>query len=91
MGSITTGWSRALNAAGMPCAGTCRIRHRSATDMANSGILAKVSLMLTANRTAGIFTRYVHTEDDPMRKATELVANWRVIIIGAQPSAEVMA
>ncbi len=35
--------------------------------------------------------RYVRTEDDPMRKATELVANWRGTIIGAQTSAEVMA
>ncbi len=47
--------------------------------------------MLTANRTARIFMRYVHTKDDPMRKATELVVNWRGTIIGAQTSAEVMA
>jgi hypothetical protein len=75
----------------VPHVGARGIRHRSATDMANSGILVKVSMMLTANKTAGIFMRYVHTEDDPMRKATELVANWRRTIIGAQPSAEVMA
>jgi len=31
-----------------------------------------------------MFMRYVHTEDDPVRKAAELVANRRKTITGAK-------
>jgi hypothetical protein len=38
-----------------------------------------------------MFMRYVHTEDDPVRQAAELVAARRKTITGAQRPAEVEA
>lgn len=70
-GEYYNGWSRALKAAGVPHVGTHGIRHRSATDIANSGIPVKVGMALTAHKTVTMFMRYIHTEDDPVRKATE--------------------
>jgi integrase len=79
-------WTRALKAAGVPHVGTHGIRHRSATDIANSGIPIKVGMALTAHKTVAMFMRYVHTEDDPVRKAAELVANRRkTVVAGKRP------
>ncbi len=78
------GWSRALKAAGASHVGTHGIRHRSATDIANSGIPVKVGMALTAHKTVVMFVRYVHTEDKPVRDAAELVANRRKTITGAK-------
>ena len=83
-GEYYGGWCRALKAAGATHVGTHGIRHRSATDIANSGIPVKVGMALTAHKTVVMFMRYVHTEDDPVRRAAELVANRRKTITGAQ-------
>ncbi|MGL6428646.1 tyrosine-type recombinase/integrase [Aeromonas hydrophila] len=83
-GEYYNGWSRVLKAAGATHVGTHGIRHRSATDIANSGIPVKVGMALTAHKTVAMFMRYVHTEDDPVRQAAELVANRRKTITGAQ-------
>ncbi len=48
-------------------------------------------MALTAHKTVAMFMRYVHTEDDPVRKAAELVANRRKMITEAQRPAEVAA
>jgi integrase len=80
-----SGWRRVLERAGLPHIGTHGIRHRSATDIANSGIPVKVGMALTAHKTVTMFMRYVHTEDDPVRAAAEagnlqcqaLVSWWR--------------
>ena len=61
-GDYYNGWSRALKAAGVTHVGTHGVRHRSATDIANSGIPVKVGMILTAHRTVAMFMRYVHTE-----------------------------
>ena len=86
-GEYYGGWSRALKAAGA----THVIRHRSATDIANSGIPVKVGMALTAHKTVVMFMRYVHTEDKPVREAAELVANRRKTITGMQGAKEVAA
>lgn len=83
-GEYYNGWSRVLKAAGATHVGTHGIRHRSATDIANSGIPVKVGMALTAHKTVAMFMRYVHTEDDPVRQAAELVANRRKTITGAR-------
>ncbi|MFM5701045.1 tyrosine-type recombinase/integrase [Aeromonas caviae] len=90
-GEYYGGWCRALKAACVPHVGTHGIRHRSATDIANSGIPVKVGMALTAHKTVAMFMRYVHTEDDPVRKAAELVANRRQTITGGRRSEEVTA
>jgi predicted nuclease of restriction endonuclease-like (RecB) superfamily len=68
----------------VPHVGTHGIRHRSATDIANSGIPVKVGMALTAHKTVAMFMRYVHTEDKPVREAAELVANRRKTITSAE-------
>ena len=90
-GEYYGGWSRALKAAGATHVGTHGIRHRSATDIANSGIPVKVGMALTAHKTVAMFMRYVHTEDDPVRQAAELVANRRKTITGAPRSEQASA
>ncbi len=87
-GSYDQAWRRFLDRAGVPRVGTHGIRHRSATDIANSGIPVKVGMALTAHKTVAMFMRYVHTEDDPVRKAAELVANRRKLIVGARQKSE---
>lgn len=71
------GWRRILDRAKVPHVGTHGIRHRAATDIANSGVPIKVGMALTAHKTVSMFMTYVHTEDDPVRAAAEKVANLR--------------
>ena len=76
-GEYYNGWSRTLKAAGVTHVGTHGIRHRSATDIANSGIPVKVGMALTAHKTVAMFMRYVHTEDAPVREAVRSLAAWQ--------------
>lgn len=76
------GWRRILGRAGLPCIGTHGIRHRSATDIANSRIPVRVGMALTAHKTVTMFMRYVHIEDDPVRAAADAVAFRRQGLIG---------
>ncbi len=84
------GWRRILERADLPHCGTHAVRHRAATDIANSGVPLKVGMALTAHKTATMFIRYVHTEDDPIREAAETVAlRRRRIVQGAASAADV--
>ncbi len=78
-----TGWKRILKRAGVPHVGTHGIRHRAATDIANSGVSVKVGMALTAHKTVTMFMRYVHAEDDPIRDAAALVSERRRSLVGA--------
>jgi hypothetical protein len=80
------GWRRILERAGLPHIGTHGIRHRSATDIANSGIPVKVGMTLTAHKTVTMFMKYVHTEDDPVRAAAEAVNQRRQALLGGHPA-----
>jgi integrase len=80
--TYSKGWRRILGRAGLAHIGTHGIRHRSATDIANSGIPVKVGMALTAHKTVTMFMRYVHTEDDPVRAAADAVAFRRQGLIG---------
>ena len=85
------GWCRVLKAAGVPHVGTHGIRHRSTTDIANSGVPTKVGMKLTGHKTVAMFMHYVHTEDKPVRDAAELVASRRQAITGARQAEGVAA
>ncbi len=90
------GWRRILARAGLPPIGTHGIRHRAATDIANSGIPVKVGMALTAHKTVTMFMRYVHAEDDRIRAAAETVTQRRQAlvagtVIGETPSTELAA
>jgi integrase len=76
------GWRRILARAGLSHVGTHGIRHRAATDIANSGIPLKIGMVLTAHKTVTMFMRYVHTEDDPVRAAADAVGLRRQTLIG---------
>ncbi|PRD41053.1 integrase [Phyllobacterium phragmitis] len=78
------GWKRILKRAGLPHVGTHGIRHRVATDIANSGVPVKVGMALTAHKTVTMFMRYVHVEDDPIRAAAETVTQRRMSVIGME-------
>ncbi|CAM8647230.1 hypothetical protein MCEMSHM24_03690 [Comamonadaceae bacterium] len=46
-------------------------------------------MALTAHKTVAMFMRYVYTEDDPVRRAAEVVANRRkTVIAGCQAIGE---
>ena len=76
-GTYKNGWTRILERAEVPHVGTHGIRHRAATDIANSGVSVKIGMALTAHKTATMFMRYVHAEDSPVREAAERVASLR--------------
>ncbi|WP_106639801.1 tyrosine-type recombinase/integrase [Allosphingosinicella vermicomposti] len=73
-GSYAKAWSRILKRAKVPHVGTHGIRHRAATDIANSGVPIKVGMQLTAHKTVSQFMRYVHAEDHIVHAAAEHVA-----------------
>lgn len=81
--SYWAAWKRILVACGIAHLGTHGIRHRAATDIANSGIPLKVGMTLTAHKTVTMFMRYVHVEDDQVRAAAEIVADRRAAIVRA--------
>jgi len=48
----------------------------------------KVGMALTAHKTVTMFMRYVHSEDDPIRAAADLVAARRKCVIEAAASGD---
>ena len=85
-GTYYNAWRRILGRAKVPHVGTHGIRHRAATDIANSGVPIKVGMALTAHKTVSMFMSYVHTEDDPVRAAAEKVASMRQSTIDSHGS-----
>jgi hypothetical protein len=79
--TYTHGWTRILERAGLQHCGTHAIRHRAATDIANSGVPVKVGMALTAHKTVTMSMRYVHAEDDPIRAAAEVVSAHRRSVV----------
>ena len=55
-------WRRLLKLAGVPHAGTHAIRHRAATDIANSITNVRTGMAMTGHQTVAMFMRYVHPE-----------------------------
>lgn len=82
--TYSDGWRRVLGRAGLAHIGTHGIRHRAATDIANSGVPVKVGMALTAHKTVTMFMRYVHAEDDPTRAAADIVAHRRQVLVGSR-------
>lgn len=85
--SYWSAWKRILVSSGLAHVGTHGIRHRSATDIANSGIPLKVGMALTAHKTVESFMRYVHVEDNQVRAAADAVATRRNEIIRSKGKA----
>ena len=79
--TYSKGWKRILERAEILHVGTHGIRHRATTEIANSGVPVKVGMRLTAHKTVTQFMRYVHTEDDQVRAAAEIVASRRRLVL----------
>ena len=85
--TYSRGWTRILERAEVPHVGTHGIRHRTTTEIANSGVPVKVAMQLTAHKTVTQFMRYVHIEDDPVRAAAETVASRRLVVLSGRRTA----
>jgi integrase len=82
--TYSRGWKRILERAKVPHVGTHGVRHRTTTEIANSGVPVKVGMQLTAHKTVTQFMRYVHIEDDPVRAAAETVASRRFVVLSGR-------
>jgi hypothetical protein len=71
--------------------GTHGVRHRAATEIANSGVPVKVGMQLTAHKTVTQFMRYINTEDEQVRAAAEGVATRRRALLCSQSGSPVPA
>jgi integrase len=76
--TVQKAFKRLLDRAHVPHATLHSIRHRCATEIANTpSIPIKVGMQLTGHRTVATFMGYVHTEKDPVRAAAEHLAEQR--------------
>jgi integrase len=67
-------WERILGQAGVSSCGLHAIRHRVATDIANSGASIQDGMRLTGHKAVQTYARYLHAEDDRVREAAESVS-----------------
>jgi len=81
MGTLEHAWRRILKRAEVPHCGLHAIRHRAATDIANSGVPIHVGMALTGHRAFETFRRYLHTERQQVSKAAEDIAKRRRAIV----------
>jgi integrase len=77
MTTLEKGWRRILKRAGVAPCGLHAIRHKSATEIANSGLPIQVGMKLTGHKTPATYMRYLHAEREQTRAAAELVSERR--------------
>jgi integrase len=77
-------WARILKKAEVLHVGTHGIRHRAATDIANSVTNIRTGMAMTGHQTVTMFMRYVHPEAERIRQATEAVSVQRQKILSGQ-------
>jgi len=76
-GTYYHAWKRFLSRAGVRHAGTQAIRHRAATEIANSAVHMKDGMAMTGHKTVEMFLRYVHPDEKRFRKSVEKVSAQR--------------
>jgi len=83
-------WARILKRAGVEHQGTHAIRHRAATEIANSGVPIKDGMAMTGHKTVEMFLSYVHPDEERVRKSVAKVcaARRKLISGGEQQAAE---
>jgi integrase len=70
-------WRRILRRAGVTPCGLHGIRHRAATEIANSGVPIQVGMKLIGHKTAATYLRYLHTDREQTLQAAEHVSRAR--------------
>jgi integrase len=74
MNTLEKAWRRILRRADAAPCGLHAIRHRSATEIANSGLPIQVGMKLTGHKTPATYMRYLHAEREQTRAAAEQVS-----------------
>ena len=77
MNTLEKAWRRILKHARVAPCGLHAIRHKSATEIANSGLPIQVGMKLTGHKTPATYMRYLHVEREQTRAAAELVSQRR--------------
>jgi len=77
-------WRRFLKRARVRHAGTHAIRHRAATEIANSGVPIKDGMAMTGHKTVDMFLRYVHPDEKRVRKSVEKVSAQRRKLVNSR-------
>jgi integrase len=85
MATLEKAWRRILDRAGVARCGLHAIRHRAATDIANSGAPIQVGMRLTGHKTATTYLRYLHAERDQTLAAAEAVSKGRAARVRGGP------
>jgi integrase len=80
-------WARMLERAGVAHQGTHAIRHRAATEIANSGVPIKDGMAMTGHKTVEMFLSYVHPDEQRVRKSVEKVSAERRKLINSSQNA----
>jgi integrase len=84
MSTLEKTWRRILECAGVARCGLHAIRHRAATDIANSGAPLQVGMRLTGHKTATTYLRYLHAERQQTLAAAEAVSKGRAARVSAK-------
>lgn len=82
----SSGWKRILILANVEHCGTHHVRHRAATDIANAVDNVRTGMQMTGHKTVQMFMRYVHPEEDRIRKAQAKITNDRKRILNQESS-----
>jgi integrase len=81
--TVQKAFRRLSERAGIVGATLHSIRHRCATEIANTpNIPIRIGMQLTGHKTVAIFMGYVHSEKEPIKAAAEQIADARRTMIG---------
>ncbi len=63
--------------------GTHAIRHRAADEIANSGVPIKDGMAMTGHKTVEMFLRYVHPDEERIRRSVAKVGGLRRKVVSS--------
>jgi hypothetical protein len=75
-------WKRLLKRAGVQPRGTHAVRHRAATEIANSVANPKDGMAMTGHKSIAMYLRYVHPDEKRIKKSADKVSAQRRKLVG---------